>query len=140
MTANGPWFHEFRLRTLLDPAVIDDRPELLQRALARAGVGEPATKPRHVELDGEMADDVPPVVDWQHVFEAFSKQRDDLFVFLGKVRVEGRLLTEEERIDGFCAILTNEEWAEVWDGRPFELATNGEWEYAVVRSPALLSS
>jgi len=139
-TANGPWFHEFRLRTVLDPAIIDDRPELLQRALARAGVGEPATKPRRVELNGEMADDIPPVVDWQNVFEAFTKQRDDLFVFLGKVRVEGRPLTEEERIDGYCAIITNEDWAEVWDGRPFELARDGDWEYAVVKPPALISS
>ena len=36
--ANGPWFHEFRLRTLLDPGLIDGRPELLERALVRAGL------------------------------------------------------------------------------------------------------
>jgi hypothetical protein len=138
--ANGPWFHEFRLRTLLDPAVIDGRPELLQRALARAGIGEATSRPRRVELDDKMADDIPPVIDWQNVYEAFTRQRDDLFVFLGTVRVEGRLLTEEERIDGYCAIITTEDWADAWDGRLFELATDGEWEYAVVKPPALLTS
>jgi hypothetical protein len=62
-----------------------------------------------------------------------------LFVFLGKVRVEGRVLTEEERIDGYCAIICNEDWSEVWDALPFELATDGEWEYAVVKPPALVT-
>ena len=139
-TSNGPWFFEFRLRTLLDPALIDGRPELLQRALARAGIGEVATKPRRVEIDPAPLDDIPPVIDWQNVFGAFVQQREDLFVFLGKVRVEGRLLTVEERIDGYCAIVTNEDWAEAWDSRPFELATDGEWEYAVVNAPVLLNA
>ena len=138
--ANGPWFHEFRLRTLLDPGLIDGRPELLERALVRAGLGEASGKARRVEIDQEPFDDIPPVIDWQNVYEAFAKQREDLFVFLGKVRVEGRLLTEEERIDGYCAIITNEDWAETWDSRPFELATDGVWEYAVVKPPALLIS
>jgi hypothetical protein len=138
--ANGPWFHEFRLRTLLDPGLIDGRPELLERALVRAGLGEASGKARRVEIDQEPFDDIPPVIDWQNVYEAFAKQREDLFVFLGKVRVEGRLLTEEERIDGYCAIITNEDWAETWDSRAFELATDGVWEYAVVKPPALLIS
>jgi hypothetical protein len=138
--AQGPWFHEFRLRTLLDPDLIDGRPDLLERALVRAGLGDSSGKARRVEIDQEPFDDIPPVIDWQNVYEAFTKQREDLFVFLGKVRVEGRLLTEEERIDGYCAIITNEDWAEVWDSRPFELATDGVWEYAVVKPPALLIS
>lgn len=137
--ARGPWFHEFRLRTLLIPTVIDTRPDLLERALARAGIGDAASKPRRVEIDHAPADDIPPVIDWQNFYEAFTKQRDDLFVFLGRARVEGRPLTEEERIDGYCAILTNEDWAEAWDGRLFEQATDGEWEYAVVKPPNLLS-
>jgi hypothetical protein len=139
-TANGPWFHEFRLRTLLNPSVIDGRPELLQRALARAGIGEATGKTRQVQVNQEPLDEVPPVVDWQNVYEVFTKQQEDLFAFLGKVRVEGRPLTEEERIDGFCAIISNEDWAEVWDARPFDLGTDGEWEYAVVKPPALLTS
>ncbi len=136
-TAGGPWFHEFRLRTLLDPTLVDGRPDLLQRVLTRAGIGEVAGKPRRVEVDQEPADDIPPVIDWQNVYEAFTKQKDDLFVFLGKVRVEGRPLTEEERIDGYCAIITNEDWALAWDDRPFEMSTDGRWEYAVVQPSAL---
>ena len=120
--------------------MIDGRPELLERALVRAGLGEASGKARRVEIDQEPLDDIPPVIDWQNVYEAFTKQREDLFVFLGKVRVEGRLLTEEERIDGYCAIITNEDWAEAWDSRAFELATDGVWEYAVVKPPALLIS
>ena len=139
-TATGPWFHEFRLRTLLSPSIIDGRPELLQRALARAGIGEVAGKVRRVEANQEPLDDVPPFVDWQNVYEAFTKQQQDLFVFLCKARVEGRPLTEEERIDGYCAIIANEDWAGAWDGRDFDLATDGEWEYAVVKPPALLTS
>jgi hypothetical protein len=134
---SGPWFHEFRLRTLLDPAVVDGRPDLLQRVLARAGIGEAATKPRKVEVEPESTDDIPPVIDWQNVYEAFTKQKEDLFVFLGKIRVEGRLLTEEERIEGYCAILTTEDWSLAADDRPFELATDGNWEYAVVQPPHL---
>jgi hypothetical protein len=135
----GPWFHEFHLRTLLDPGILDRRPELLQRALDRAGIGEASGKTRRVEINQEPDDDMPPVIDWQNVYEAFTKQQADLFSFLGKIRVEGRSLTEEERIDGYCAIITNEDWAEAWDGRPFEIATDGQWEYAVVKPPPLLT-
>lgn len=138
-TATGPWFHEFRLRTLLSPSIIDGRPELLQKALARAGIGEAVGKVRRVEVNQEPLDDVPPFIDWQNVYEAFTKQQQDLFVFLCKARVEGRPLTEEERIDGYCAIIANEDWAEAWDGRDFALATDGEWEYAVVKPPTLLT-
>ena len=63
----------------------------------------------------------------QDVYDTFSRQKDDLFVFLGKIRVEGRPLTEEERIDGYCAILTNEDWSGTWEDRPFEMATDGVW-------------
>jgi hypothetical protein len=132
-TGKGSWFHEFHFRTLLDPTIIDSRPELLQRALERAGIGDSRGKTRRVEISQEPMDDIPPVIDWQNVYEAFSKQREDLFVFLGKVRVEGRPLTEEERIDGYCAIITNDDWAGAWDGCLFELATDGQWEYALVR-------
>jgi len=135
--ANGPWFHEFRLRTLLDPTVIDGRPDLLHRVLARMGIGDVAGKPRRVDVEQETADDIPPVIDWQNVHEAFTRQKDDLFVFLGKMRVEGRSLTEEERIEGYCTILTSEDWEMVWDDRPFDLATDGCWEYAVVQPPVI---
>jgi len=137
--AKGPWFREFRFRTLLAPGVIDHRPELLDRALARAGIAEGGGRTRRVELQDHPVDDLPPVIDWQNLFEAFSRQSEDLFIFLGKVRVEGRVLTEEERIDGFCAILTNEDWAETWDHHPFDVATADRWEYAVVRPPLVKS-
>ena len=138
--ASGPWFHEFRLRTLLDPRLLDGRPDLVQRVLTRMGIGEAATKPRRVELEPESADDIPPVIDWQNVYEAFTKQRDDLFVFLGKLRVGGRPLTEEERIEGYCAILTSEEWEMAVDDRPFEVGSDGRWEYAVVKPPTLATA
>jgi len=137
MAAKGPWFREFHSRTMLAPAVVDGRPELLQRVLARVGIGESASKPRQVQVEEEPADDIPPVIDWQNVYEAFARQQDNLFTFLGKVLVEGRPLSEEEIIDGFCAIITNEDWATAWDDRPFRLANDGNWEYAVVRPPAL---
>lgn len=133
--AQGPWFHEIRLRTLLDPSIVDNRPELLKRVLMRAGIGEPAAKIRRVEIEQESPDDIPPVIDWQNVYEAFRKQPDDLFVFLGNVRIEGRKLAEEERIDGYCAIITNEDWADHWDNQHFEMATDGAWEYAVIKPP-----
>ena len=135
--ATGPWFHEFRIRTSLDPQIIDTRPELLLRVLAREGMGPAASKPKKISTDQGEADDIPPVIDWQDVYETFSRQKDDLFVFLGKVRVEGRPLTEEERIDGYCAILTNEDWSVAWEDHSFEMATDGTWEYAVVPPPEL---
>src|ERR1043166_3732652 len=64
-SATGPWFYEFRLRTLLDPAVVDGRPDMLQRVLARAGLGEVAGKPRKIDFETESVDDIPPVIDWQ---------------------------------------------------------------------------
>lgn len=140
MAAKGPWFREFHLRTLLAPVVVDGRPDLLQRVLTRVGIGEAASKPRQVQVEQEPADDIPPVIDWQNVYEAFARQQDDLFTFLGKARVEGRPLSEEERIDGFCAIITNEDWAAAWDDRPFKLANDGNWEYAVVQPPALAAT
>lgn len=138
--ATGPWFHEFRLRTLLDPAIVDGQPDMLQRVLARAGLGETAGKPRKVDFETESVDDIPPVIDWQNVYETFSKQKDDLFVFLGKVKMEGRHLTEEQRIDGYCAILTTEDWSLASDDRPFEIATDGQWEYAIVRPQSIAST
>ncbi len=129
--ADGPWFREFRFRTLLTPTVIDDRPELLARVLAREGLAE-REKGHRVKLTEHPPEEVPPVIDWQDVAEAFLRQSDDLFVFLRKVRVEGRRLTEDEVIDGFCAILSND-GVERWDGRPFDLAFAEGWEYAIVR-------
>ncbi len=130
--AGGPWFRDFRFRTLLDPTVIDVQPDLLDRALVRAGMADQRAKVRRVELEEHPSEDIPPVIDWQNVFQAFSRQSDDLFVFLGKVRVEGRPLTEEERVDGFCAILSNEDWTETWSRDSFEVAASNGWEYAVV--------
>jgi len=129
--ADGPWFREFRFRTLLPPAVIDNRPELLARVLVREGLAE-RQRGRRVKLTDHSPEEVPPVIDWQDVAEAFLRQSDDLFVFLRKVCVEGRRLTEEEVIDGFCAILSSNE-RERWDTRPFELAFVEGWEYAIVR-------
>jgi|GEM_PF-801967 len=133
MVAEGPWFGEFRVRTLLDPSLIDSRPELLQRALARAEIGEASSKARRVQLTEHQPDDLPPVIDWSNVFEVFAKQQKDLFPFLGGVRVEGRHLTEEERIDGYCAILSNEDWSGDLDSRPFLMAAKDGWEYAIVK-------
>jgi hypothetical protein len=135
--ASGPWFHEFRLRTLLDPTIVDGRPDLLQRVLAKAGIGEASGKPKRIDTEPESTDDVPPVIDWQNVYESFTKQKSDLFTFLGKIRVERRPLSEEERIEGFCAILTTEDWFLASDDRPFDLATDGSWEYAVVQPQPL---
>jgi hypothetical protein len=132
--ADGPWFREFRVRTLLDVRLIDGRPELVIRALARAGVGI-AAKARRVELARHETEELPPVIDWSNVFDAFTKQQQDLFAFLGKVRVEGRVLTEEERVDGYCAILSNEDSADTWDHHPFPIASRERWEYAVIKPP-----
>jgi hypothetical protein len=131
---NGPWFREFRVRTLLDARVIDARPELVTRALARIGLGI-CGKTRCVELARHEADELPPIIDWSNVFDAFTKQEQDLFAFLGKVRVEGRNLTEEERIDGYCAILCNQDWITTLDHRSFPIAFGQEWEYAVIKPP-----
>lgn len=133
--ADGPWFHEIRIRTLLDVAVIDNRPDLLERALARAGMAEATKQTRRVELREHPFEELAPVIDWSHVRVAFASQPKDLFTFLASVRVEGRELTEEERIDGYCAILCNEDWAETWDSHPFSVAAKEGWEYAVVNPP-----
>jgi hypothetical protein len=137
--ADGPWFREFRFRTLLDPSVIDDYPELLARVLARSGLAQEAGKGRRVELREHPTMEVPPIIDWQNVFEAFSQQSDDLFVFLRKIQIDGRPLTEEEVIDGFCAILSNEDWTDAWNAQSFELALEGAWEYAVVTPHSFLT-
>jgi hypothetical protein len=139
LAADGPWFREFRFRTLLDPAITDRRPELLERALQRAGM-EQTSRMRRVEIHEYPEEDVPPVIDWQNVYETFCRQEHDLFVFLGNVRVEGRPLTEEERIDGFCAILTNEAWVEQWTGTSFETARGEGWEYALIKPDMVTQS
>lgn len=133
--AEGPWFREFRVRTLLEPDLIDSRPDLLQRALARAGIGDATGKARRVQLTEHPAADVPPVIDWSNVYDVFSKQQKDLFAFLAEARIEGRRLTEDERIDGYCAILSNEDWAGDLDSRPFLMAAKEGWEYAIVEPP-----
>ena len=134
--ADGPWFREFRVRTLLDPNLLDSRPDLLQRALERAGIDDAVGKERRIKLTEQPAAELPPVIDWSNVYEVFSKQQKDLYAFLSTVQVEGRRLSEEERIDGYCAILSNEDWAGYLDNRPFQLAAREGWEYAVVRPPA----
>ena len=130
--ADGPWFRDFRLRTLIAPSVIDDRPELFARVMVRFGLADATAQGRRVELQDYPSEEVPPVIDWQDVFAGFCKQTDDLFTFLRGVRVEDRALTEEEIIEGFCAILSNEDWAANWSSRPFDLAAAVGWEYAVV--------
>jgi hypothetical protein len=84
-------------------------------------------------------DDDLSVIDWTNVFEAFCRQEDDLFSFLGHVHVEGRTLTEEERTQAFCEILCDERWAD-WlnESFPFPMALSGSWEYAVVKPPTSL--
>lgn len=136
-TSNGPWFREFRYRTSLDLTVIDDRPELVEKALTRSGLEEQRGKTRPVKLTEYPPEEIPPIIDWQDVVRAFSKQQDDLFLFLGKVRVDGRLLTEDERIDGFCSILSNEDWADAWHEKDFAMAEAQGWEYAVIKPSAL---
>jgi hypothetical protein len=133
--ADGPWFREFRIRTLLDVGIIDARPELLERALTRAGL-RVGGKTRRVELVEHQPEDLPPIIDWSNIFEAFTNQEKDLFTFLGTIRVEGRHLSEEERVDGYCAILSNEDWADDWDNRSFPMAALRGWEYAVVKPPS----
>jgi hypothetical protein len=129
--ADGPWFRDFRIRTVLDVRSLDTRPELISRALARAGLGA-ARKTRRVELVAHESENLPPIIDWTNVFEVFVNQDKDLFTFLGTIQIEGRHLTQEERVDGYCAILSNEDWANVWHRRPFPLATHKEWQYAVI--------
>lgn len=139
VVAGGPWFREYRIRTLLEVGLIDSRPELLERALARAGVGESSRPSRIAELTPHILDDLPAVIDWSEVFESFTRQSKDLYAFLAMVRIEGRPLTEEERIDGYCAILSNEDWVETWDSRTFSMAAERGWEYAVVNPPRTLN-
>lgn len=133
--AIGPWFYEARVRTLLAPSILDERPELLERALARAGVARRKGAVRPVELRDYPPEELPPVIDWHDVFEAFTRQEGDLYSFLRRVRVEGRLLEEEEWLDGFCAILANEEWSDAWSAAAFEMAGDQNWRYAVVPPP-----
>ena len=131
-SARGPWFRELRVRTLIEPATFDERPEMVKRALERVGIVGAKQQPTHIQIDDDPGDPVPPVIDWTDVFETFKRQQADLFTFLEKVRVDGRLLTEQERIDGYCTILTNEDWASAWDNRPFEMKTSGGWEFAKI--------
>ena len=49
-TADGPWFRESRWRTLLAPSVIDERPELFARVMARAGLADATSRDRRVEI------------------------------------------------------------------------------------------
>lgn len=134
--ASGPWFREFRFRSLLDSRIIDERPELLERALQRAGLDDHHGSVRPSFLQDHPLEEIPSVIDWQDVYRVFSRQKHDLFVFLKQVRVEGRLLTEQERIDGFCSILSNEDWTDSWNDRPFLIASSAEWEYALIAPDA----
>ena len=139
MVADGPWFREYRIRTGLEVGLVDARPELLERALARAGIGEAAGQFRTAELTTHPMDDLPAVIDWTEVFVAFVRQSQDLYLFLATMRIEGRALTEEERIDGYCAILSNENWVETWDSRALLMAADHGWEYAIVNPPRSLA-
>jgi len=133
--ATGPWFYDLRVRTLIAPAILDERPELLERALARSGVVKSRGATRPAEIRDYPVEELPPVIDWHDVFAAFNGQQGDLYSFLRSVRVEGRLLTESEWLDGFCAILANEEWSDAWSGTVFEMSGNENWRYAVVPPP-----
>ena len=121
-----------RLRTLVASSVIDGRPELFARVLARSGIADAAGRERRVEIQEHPSEELPPLIDWQDMFGSFCQQSDNLFTFLSGVRVEGRLLTEEEVIDGFCAILTNEDWTSTWSNRRYDVRVSDGWEYAVV--------
>lgn len=134
--AKGPWFYDARVRTLIAPAILDERPELLERAMTRTGVARQRAADRRVELRDYPPEDLPPIIDWHNVFAAFTRQQADLYSFLRSVRVEGRVLQEEEWLDGFCAILGNEEWSDAWSGAVFEMAEKEHWRYAVVPPPA----
>jgi hypothetical protein len=95
--AIGPLFYEARVRTLLAPSILDERPELLERALARAGVAKRKGAVRPVELRDYPPEELPPVIDWHEVFDAFTQQEADLYSFLRSVRVEGRPLRRAAR-------------------------------------------
>ena len=130
--ASGPWFRDYRHRTLLAPEITDTRPELLERMLRRSGLSPEKASARKVELTDQPLEELAPVIDWMGIQNAFSRQEADLFSFLGLVRVEGRPLSDEERIDGFCAILGNEDWVEGWSATSFEMGTTDGWEFARV--------
>jgi hypothetical protein len=134
-SARGPWFRELRLRTLIEPSVFDERPEMVKRAMERVGLIGSKQQPKRIHVDDGVDETVPPVIDWVNVYETFTRQKSDLFTFLEKVHVEGRLLTEEERIDGYCTILTNEDWAGAWDNHLFEMMVSGVWEFAKIDPP-----
>lgn len=135
MRASGPWFFESRVRTLLAPSILDEHPELVERALTRAGVAKRKGQVRPVELRDYPPEELPPVIDWHNVFDAFARQEADLYSFLRGVKVEGRLLEEDEWLDGFCAILANEEWCDSWSDTAFEIAADQNWRHAVVPPP-----
>ena len=101
----------------------------------RAGLAKRKGSVRPAELRDYPPEELPPVIDWHNVFDAFTRQEADLYSFLRSVRVEGRLLDEEEWLDGFCAILANEEWSDAWSGVAFEMAGDENWRYAVVPPP-----
>lgn len=139
-TAEGPWFRETRFRTALDLSVLDSKPELLVRALQRAGMLDIQERTRQVRLHTPPDEDMPAIIDWQEVYQSFCYQKHDLFVFLQGVRIDGRPLMEEELIDGFCSILCNEHVAHEWSIVGFPINAANDWEYAVVTPPATLTS
>lgn len=138
-SATGPWFRDLRFRTPLDPCAIDRYPQIVTRVLRRAGALDRPGKARRVEINDDDADEIPPVIEWQNVFETFSQQSEDLFTFLHRIKVEKRPLTEEEFVDGFCAMLTNEDWSGGLQPHPIKTARLGDWEYAVVEPITTLS-
>jgi hypothetical protein len=77
------------------------------------------------------------VIDWTNVFEVFCQQDDDLFSFLGRVHVEGSTLTEDERTQAFCDILSRQARGRfVIRGLSLFTRSQRVWEYAVVKPPA----
>ncbi len=131
-SANGPWFHDLRIRTLLSPSIVDSRPELVTRLLRRAGLAEGGIAERRIHVEPGAPDELPPVIDWDAVFERFIRQKDDLFVFLRQISVDNRPLTEEERVAGYCTILVNQDLNPARGLQFFPRVSDGEWEYAVV--------
>ncbi|MDB6024479.1 MAG: hypothetical protein JWM68_702 [Verrucomicrobiales bacterium] len=129
--AAGPWFSEIQVRTTISPSVTDRYPEILARALMKVGVGERQLKARQVEIEEPVFEEDSPIIDWTNVYKTFVEQEKDLFTFLGTTSIGGKLLSEEERVDGYCSILSDEKWALTWD-RPFEMNFEGGWEYALV--------
>jgi hypothetical protein len=134
-TCDGPLFREFRFRSVLDPRITDENPTFVARVLRNMGIAEEQAHPRPIELDPPIPLETSPIIDWEGVFEAFLHQRLDLFRFLGTILIDGRTPTDEERLDGFCSILSTKEWMSTSDATPFLMGVEGLWDYAIILPP-----